>query len=427
MNSLGGQTLTCFSRYIEASSVLAGQQAHLVSPIINSTYNGYACTFSFWFHMYGKDVRSLSVSVRGVQSDNVFQTLWIRQAPPNAADEVHDQWQRASFDLDRFANRGAIQLRISADANGPYGDIAIDDVEIVCGDNDAPGSQCICNAGYSGDGFSCTVNDGEIVTDPTTEAPVTDQPPIDSCPPDAPSAEQEICKNRADNAVCVNGQGYRNEFCAYCNGATDSQIQYGPCFTDPSKFVSSCPDGSDEQLAQECLFFSQHFKCDAKTETVTYKNVYCAQCNGLAPSDVTDGACNTGSFIHPCSTIKCGRNAQCALTVADCDFEDPDTPLCGWTNIISSDKYDYDQFNWLLDSNGTLTEGTGPDVDHTTLSEKGHYLYIEASSAQEGWEAHLGSPIFDVRQPPKKKPRKTREKKKLSFLLIIISFSFWCA
>ena len=35
--------------YIESSKALPGQQAALVSPIFNSTYNGYACTLSFWW------------------------------------------------------------------------------------------------------------------------------------------------------------------------------------------------------------------------------------------------------------------------------------------------------------------------------------------------------------------------------------------
>ena len=39
--------------------------------------------------------------------------------------------------------------------------------------------------------------------------------------------------------------------------------------------------------------------------------------------------------------------------------------------------------------------GTGPDVDHTTGTINGKYIYIEASSpAKPGYKARIKSPIF---------------------------------
>jgi hypothetical protein len=81
---------------------------------------------------------------------------------------------------------------------------------------------------------------------------------------------------------------------------------------------------------------------------VTYENLYCALCNGLAESDVRTGACAGGSTWTPCDSVTCPANSECAQTVADCDFEDVDNPLCGWTNLVSNDQYSYDQVNECL-------------------------------------------------------------------------------
>ena len=246
-----------------------------------------------------------------------------------------------------------------------------------------------------GDGFTCTKDPNEDVVDATTQAPATASPEISTCPGTASAEEQGFCTAAPQSTVCVQNQNYKNQFCALCNGATSDMIVAGPCNTDPADFVASCPADADAELAQECTFFAQDFYCDVATESKTFKNIYCARCNGLDDTAVRSGACRTGSFVHPCAAVDCPAHSDCALTVADCDFEDTDYPLCGWTNVISSDTYDYDQFNWDIDANGTYTNGTGPSVDHTFGTATGHYLYIEASKGQATWEAHLTSPIFN--------------------------------
>ncbi len=47
----------------------------------------------------------------------------------------------------------------------------------------------------------------------------------------------------------------------------------------------------------------------------------------------------------------------------------------GWLNEAVMDDQD-----WLVDSGGTGSAGTGPDVDHTLGTGLGQYLYVEASS-----------------------------------------------
>ena len=51
------------------------------------------------------------------------------------------------------------------------------------------------------------------------------------------------------------------------------------------------------------------------------------------------------------------------LFLTECDF---DNDWCGWTNIGLSDTFD-----WIANQGATPSEGTGPEVDHTTMSSTG--------------------------------------------------------
>jgi hypothetical protein len=65
-----------------------------------------------------------------------------------------------------------------------------------------------------------------------------------------------------------------------------------------------------------------------------------------------------------------GPNGRCA-PAGSCNFEQG---LCGWTNAIVGDDFD-----WQRDFGGTPSSRTGPKVDHTLGTSSGHYMYIETS------------------------------------------------
>ncbi|XP_033638977.1 MAM and LDL-receptor class A domain-containing protein 1-like [Asterias rubens] len=73
-----------------------------------------------------------------------------------------------------------------------------------------------------------------------------------------------------------------------------------------------------------------------------------------------------------------------APSVYDCDFEQD---LCKWAQITNNDNFD-----WTRDKGGTSSSDTGPSKDHTTNSENGYYIYIEASGQSSGDVAQLLSP-----------------------------------
>jgi len=49
--------------------------------------------------------------------------------------------------------------------------------------------------------------------------------------------------------------------------------------------------------------------------------------------------------------------------------------FCGLTNSKGSDDFD-----WSRGSNGTNSLRTGPQVDHTTGTQYGHFAFIETSN-----------------------------------------------
>lgn len=52
----------------------------------------------------------------------------------------------------------------------------------------------------------------------------------------------------------------------------------------------------------------------------------------------------------------------------NCDFENG---YCTWTNDTEA------EFSWQINRGSTLSDETGPILDHTTDTAKGHYLFIE--------------------------------------------------
>ncbi|ESO98389.1 hypothetical protein LOTGIDRAFT_231436 [Lottia gigantea] len=82
-------------------------------------------------------------------------------------------------------------------------------------------------------------------------------------------------------------------------------------------------------------------------------------------------------------------NCYNAKTETFCGFEDPN--LCGFTQINGTVE---DFFDWTRGQGSTPSANTGPTKDHTCNSEKGHFMYIEASAKGKGNNAIMFSPLY---------------------------------
>ncbi|CAB4009334.1 RNA-directed DNA polymerase from mobile element jockey [Paramuricea clavata] len=108
-------------------------------------------------------------------------------------------------------------------------------------------------------------------------------------------------------------------------------------------------------------------------------------CNGI--SDCPSGAdepsiCgNTSRANESCSLNDLGclvnliNETFCEdSTDGSCDFEQDG--FCKWQQVHDG----HDDFDWSINNGETSSKQTGPRVDHTSESELGSYIYIEASS-----------------------------------------------
>ncbi len=81
----------------------------------------------------------------------------------------------------------------------------------------------------------------------------------------------------------------------------------------------------------------------------------------------------------------CSTSSDCEQTVCALPND--------WSNL---DNGVYDDIDFRTDNGGTPSSGTGPSVDHTTGSNLGNYLYLEASGGCTFKEAQLMTPCIDL-------------------------------
>ena len=106
----------------------------------------------------------------------------------------------------------------------------------------------------------------------------------------------------------------------------------------------------------------------------------------------TSGQCVSDDFVcdndFDCNDKSDESSAACAAfkTPYSCDFN---TSMCGFVSDPTAN------FTWISGHGQTVSYGTGPGFDHTSDSEYGRYMYIEASYPRvQGENALLISPVF---------------------------------
>ena len=101
----------------------------------------------------------------------------------------------------------------------------------------------------------------------------------------------------------------------------------------------------------------------------------------------------SGSDLAALDDISVSNGACPGGNQDTCDFEGKD--FCDWYN---NPDWSGKEFDWMLKSGPTPSSfGTGPYADHTLGTDKGTYVYIEASApAVKGWRAQLaGRPMVN--------------------------------
>lgn len=144
LNSSSGHFL-----FLETSKGKDGHTAVLLSPELNMTEYTPAgdghCALTFWYHMYGADVKRLEVHVSR-DAYNTSTAVWQRNATVNSGEVLHDRWLRGSVSLQGVHDMLRLAF-VGVRGDGIRGDIALDDVELVCDANDF--GDCKCEEGYA--------------------------------------------------------------------------------------------------------------------------------------------------------------------------------------------------------------------------------------------------------------------------------------
>ncbi|KAK3546332.1 hypothetical protein QTP70_025671, partial [Hemibagrus guttatus] len=104
---------------------------------------------------------------------------------------------------------------------------------------------------------------------------------------------------------------------------------------------------------------------------------------------VLDAESGNGGFIAvddiTVTEGQCTEETVVSGVFVGCNFE---RDCCEWKDVSVG------QFSWQRDRNGTASANTGPSVDHTTGTELGWYMAVEASNGDQNSYAALQSPAM---------------------------------
>ncbi|XP_046856053.1 MAM and LDL-receptor class A domain-containing protein 1-like [Xenia sp. Carnegie-2017] len=140
------------------------------------------------------------------------------------------------------------------------------------------------------------------------------------------------------------------------------------------KFQENSSNSYNEQDIPFCVdkFYCPSGVCLPWKSTCNIKE----DCPSNADEPIVCKATLIGNETCPLNDLNCESDnmPHCKTkTSADCNFEKDG--FCQWQQADSN----YDEFDWKRNQGNTRSSLTGPERDHTTGTEKGWYIYIEAS------------------------------------------------
>ncbi|KAL0966606.1 hypothetical protein UPYG_G00297350 [Umbra pygmaea] len=355
--------------YIESSAPsTVGSVAQLKSQLLPPTgLQGYC--LSFWYHMFGPTVGSLSMVLNTTQSRQ-GTLLWYRRTTQG------DEWQLAQSHVTLQAVH---QVILEASVGGEAGDIAIDDITFTSGP--CPASD-LCDFEEDscywlqqtddnkdwvrGSGSTPNPNTGPDC-DHTTNTASGHYFYLPSSGDDLPGQTARMASPLfpADKGVCLQlwyhmfgkGMGTMNVYQSSEKGDKVLLLSY------------TGDQGALWRFAQASL------QMDGKDYKIVVEGVKGSSQEGDMAFDdilVTSSSCPPPGH---------------------CDFQ---VNLCGWTNVARSEVARGD---WLRGRGHSINPNTGPSVDHTTNTSLGYYLYVDSSVGKWGDRTIL---VSEVLQPDSK-------------------------
>ncbi|KAK7473655.1 hypothetical protein BaRGS_00035133, partial [Batillaria attramentaria] len=356
--------------YFESSSGQNGYKAQLVSPIISIARGQSAC-LTFWYHMYGEHVSSLTV-YRNATS------LWTRSG------DQGNMWLPARITLNGPINHQDIVFE-AVRGRGIRGDIAVDDISYTtggpCSALARPGATakplaagcdfetkdlCGYTQDHRTDNFDFTRKAGP--TRSANTGPSTDHT--------TGTAAGYYMYMEADNHTP--NQKARLMSPAYPGSGTKClEFWYNMYGRDMGILNVYIKNGNALGGARLSLKGNQGQGWQIAQVTVPRYSRYTIVFEAIR------GSGPLGDIAFDDVILKQGACAN----PGNCNF---DKDFCAFTNTQDSDDFD-----WVRKTGSTASSGTGPSADHTHGNSQGFYAYVEASHPQQsGDRAQLYSQLL---------------------------------
>ncbi|XP_071504491.1 MAM and LDL-receptor class A domain-containing protein 1-like [Diadema antillarum] len=351
-------TASGFYMYFEASQGSAGSTARVRTSPLASTPEG-AC-ISFWLHMFGQSMGTLKVSLYNSLGEE--EVIWKQEGT------LQNMWLYRHITL-----HVDYKYEIAFEAVRGYGwsgDMAIDDIEY----------------------------------DATSTCPELDECSFET---DTCGWTQEVALDDFDWSR-ARGREHREIPLDKTTGLDSGYYMWLDTDREDGQFAYLYSPTYSLTSLPHCLRFWYYHDTEGALTVHTRRGGQYSEALWQAPPDKLVGwqqgslsVTDTNSYqVAFKGTVGSIRNSLMAIDEVSvktgactpplwCTFEEE---RCDWGNVFSGDNMD-----WVLYSGSTPSGSTGPTNDHTLKNVNGHYIYIEASSAGDGYTALFDSTYVDAR------------------------------
>ncbi|KAA0719308.1 LDL-receptor class A domain-containing protein 1 Skeletal organic matrix MAM and [Triplophysa tibetana] len=339
-----------------------GDKAQLKSPLSPpSGPDGYC--FSFWYHIFGANVRSLRMSIYDISSNHVT-LMWLREGSQG------NEWRLAQSHVKL---QEVHQLLIEASV-GLSGHIAIDDLSVTKGAC-AP-AEGLCDFEEGDCGWIQQTNDNldwiRVSDQYQNSEFLKSRPGLDHTTNTASGyyfyMDTKPAHVQGHKAIMTSPLNIDNAKCLqlwyYMEGRGTGTLNVYQQFSDEDQSLLVTQSGGQGGLWR---FAQTPLGPSGSNSRIVVEGITGQSEEGVIALDdvlVTN---------YPCTPS------------GQCDFE---ANFCSWFNLFEVDDAD-----WMRVQAGT-GEHAGPSVDHTSNSSTGCYIYMDSSVGRWGDAAKILSEIF---------------------------------
>ncbi|XP_023933562.1 MAM and LDL-receptor class A domain-containing protein 1 [Lingula anatina] len=337
--------------YTEASGSSNNDKAELTSPNLAVLSSIGGCMV-FYYHMYGSAMGSLRVHT----TSDLTNALWSKDG------DQGNFWHRAEVDIPPGTGQVVFE---GVRGTNIWSDMAIDDLLITDDACDSGGG-----GGTAGDReeFQCTFDEDADGTCGFT------QPKND-----------DFDWTRFKGATSSSATGPSED---HTDG--NGYYMYTEASGKGSGYTANLQSTSFPLLnIDRCLSFAYHMY-GRNIGSLTVQKLSGGQTTSIWNENGNKGdkwqeasiSLPPGSFAVVFQAVR-GNGYQCDIAIDDVTMYRGDCQtvwLCTFDkDICSFEQSQSDHFDWTRHSGRTPSSNTGPSRDHTTMSENGHYMYIEAN------------------------------------------------